>query len=94
MIIGLCTLKFYLHGTASLKEKRRQLKPLLNQLRKRFEVAVAEVEHQDVWQSAAIAIVTVANDTRHVHTVLDHAVQWIEENHPELEILDWQVELR
>ncbi|MFP4344181.1 MAG: DUF503 domain-containing protein [Anaerolineales bacterium] len=94
MIIGLCTLKLYLPGTASLKEKRGQLKPLLNQLRKRFEVAVAEVEHQDVWQTAAIAIVTVANDTRHVHTVLDRAVNWIEEQHPEMEILDWQVELR
>lgn len=94
MIIGACTIQLYLPGVASLKEKRGLLKPLLTQLRRRFDVAVAEVEHQDRWQSAAIAIVAVANETGHVYTVLENAVHWIEDEYRFLEITDWSVELR
>ncbi|MBN1249178.1 MAG: DUF503 domain-containing protein, partial [Anaerolineae bacterium] len=59
MIIGACTLHLYLPGVTSLKEKRSVVKPLLHQLRRRFEIAAAEVDHQDVWQSADIGIVAV-----------------------------------
>ncbi len=94
MIIGACTIQLYLPGVASLKEKRGLLKPLLTQLRRRFDVAVAEVGHQDRWQSAAIAIVAVANETGHVYAVLENAVHWIEAEYRFLEITDWNVELR
>lgn len=94
MIIGACQLRLYLHGVFSLKEKRSILKPLLNQLRRKFEVAAAEVGHHDVWQTADIAIVAVANESNHVYAVLDKAGQWIEETYPGLEITDWNVELR
>ena len=94
MIIGACTIQLYLPGVTSLKEKRGLLKPLLTQLRRRFDVAVAEVEHQDRWQSAAIAIVAVANETGHVYAVLENAVHWIEDEYRFLEITDWSVELR
>ena len=94
MIIGACTLHLYLPGVLSLKEKRGRLKPLLHQLRRRFEVATAEVGNHDIWQTADIAIVAVANDTRHVHAVLDKAVYWIEEEYRAVEVLDWDIELR
>jgi len=94
MVIGACTIELYLHGTVSLKEKRRQLKPLLAQLRRRFEVAAAEVDYQDTWQSAKIAIVTVANDSAHVYRVLEHAVHWIENEYLAVQLVDWAIELR
>ncbi|HOC19962.1 MAG TPA: DUF503 domain-containing protein [Anaerolineae bacterium] len=94
MIIGACTIQLYLPGVSSLKEKRGQLKPLLTQLRRRFEVAAAEVEHQDRWQSAGIAVVTVANDSGHVYAVLENVVHWIEEEYRDLEVAGWNVELR
>jgi hypothetical protein len=93
MIIGLCTIELFIPGAASLKEKRRRLKPLLHQLRKRFEVAAAEVEHQDVWQSAVVAIVTVANESDHLYAVLDRAVRWVDEKYRDVDVVDWQVEL-
>ncbi len=93
MIIGACTIELYLPATFSLKEKRSQIKPLLHQLRKRFEVAAAEVGNQEVWQSATLAIVTVSNDTRQVYSVLEHAARWLEENAP-AQVMDWQIELR
>ena len=94
MIIGACSIQLFLPGVLSLKEKRSRLKPLLNDIRRRFNIAAAEVENHDVWQSAGIAIVAVANDSKHIYSVLEKAVQWIDENHFDVEVLDWAVELR
>jgi hypothetical protein len=94
LIIGACTIDLYLPGVASLKEKRSALKPLLKQLRKRFEVATAEVAHHDTWQSSQIAVVTVANATSHVYSVLESAVHWVEDEYYAVQVLGWSVELR
>ncbi len=93
MLIGLCRIHLYLPGNGSLKGKRSRLKPLLNGLRKEFNLAVAEVDDQDLWQSSVIAIVTVANDAAQAHALLEHAVRWIECNRPDLEVVDWKIEL-
>ena len=95
MIIGACTIQLYLPGVFSLKEKRGVLKPLLNQLRRQFEVAAAEVGNQDTWQSADIAVIAVSNESGHIYAVLEKAVHWIEEEYRGgIEVLDWAVELR
>ncbi len=93
MVIGLCRIQLYLPGNGSLKEKRARLKPLLNGLRKEFNLAVAEVDNNDIWQSAVIAIVTVANDAGYIHALLERAVHWIEANRPDLQVTDWKIEL-
>ncbi len=94
MIIGVCKLHLILPGVGSLKQKRRRLKPLVHQLRRRFDVAVAEVGAQDVWQSAEIAVVAVANDGAHVYAVLERAVRWVDEFARDVQVYDWEVELR
>ncbi len=94
MIIGACTVQLYLPAVASLKEKRSLIKPLLAQLRRRFEVAAAEVAHHDTWQSAEIAFVTVANDSGHVYAVLEKAAHWVEDDYRAVSVTDWQIELR
>jgi uncharacterized protein YlxP (DUF503 family) len=94
MIIGACKLHLYLPGVASLKEKRSIIKPLLNQLRRRFEVAAAEVDHQDVWQTADIAVVAVATESGHIYTVLERAIHWVEDNYFQVQVIDWETELR
>ena len=93
MIIGACRVALYLPGNGSLKGKRSILKPLLTRLRREFNLATAEVAHHDVWQSAEVAMVTVANDPGRVHTVLERAVRWIETHHPEVQVVDWQIEV-
>lgn len=94
MIIGACTIDLYLPGVASLKEKRRWLKPLLKKLQREFGLAVAEVDKQDVWQSSRIGLAVVSNDTSHVYSVLEHAVHWIEDEYLAVQVMDWQIELR
>ena len=93
MVIGVCRVELHIPGNGSLKGKRGRLKPLLHRLRREFNLAAAEVELHDVWQSAVIGLVTVANDPARVQVVLGQAVRWIETHHPDLQVVDWEIEL-
>ncbi len=68
--IGVLTLELRLENSHSLKEKRHVIKSLQDRLRNKFNVAVAEIDHQDLWQRAAIAAVTVSSDYTHAEKVL------------------------
>jgi uncharacterized protein YlxP (DUF503 family) len=94
MIVAVCTLDLYLPGNTSLKGKRGLLRPLLAQLRRHFEIGAAEVEDQDHWQSAQIALAVISNEESHAYTVLEQAVHWIENEYRAVEIVNWRVELR
>lgn len=93
MIIGACTVDLHLPGNGSLKGKRSILKPLLLRLRKEFNLAAAEVDYHDVWQSAQIALVSVSTDAGHVHALLERAVHWIEKQRPDLDVVGWRIEV-
>ena len=70
MVIGLLTLDLHFPGARSLKDKRQALRSLETKLRNRFNIAVAEVEHQDLWQRATLAVVTVNTDHGHLDSTL------------------------
>jgi uncharacterized protein YlxP (DUF503 family) len=93
MSIGLLTLQIYLPGCSSLKEKRGRLKPLLARLHREFNVSAAEVDLQDVWQNAVIAIALVSNDNNHVQRLLQRVVAWVEHSWPDIEVVDDHIEL-
>lgn len=93
MVIGSCAVKLSLVGVGSLKEKRRILKSLLARLPQKFNVAVAEVDYQDVWQTALIGLVTVGNDGGYLHGVLEKSVAWIEQARPDVPIESYYIEL-
>jgi len=71
MVLGVLRLTLYIHGAASLKDKRQVLRKVVDRLRSRFNVSVAEVGDNDVWQKAIIGIAAVANDRSFVNEVLD-----------------------
>ena len=68
--IGVLTLELRLENSHSLKEKRHVVQSLKDRLRHKFNVSVAEIDHQDLWQRAAVAAVTVASDHTHAEKVL------------------------
>jgi uncharacterized protein len=68
--IGVLTLEIVLEEAHSLKDKRRVVKGLKDRLRGKFNVAVAEIDYQDLWQRALVAAVTVSADRIHAETVL------------------------
>ena len=93
MIIGACEIELYLPGVSSLKEKRSIIKSLIARLRNQFNVAAAEVDHQDVWQSAAIGIVTVTSTTSHADQMMSTVIRWIEDNYPQVTIVKQSTEI-
>jgi uncharacterized protein len=73
--IGVVTLELRLENSHSLKDKRHVVESLKNRLRHKFNVAVAEIDHQDLWQRAAVAAVTVSSDHVHAQKVLQSVEQ-------------------
>jgi uncharacterized protein YlxP (DUF503 family) len=73
--IGVLHLDVHLPGCRSLKEKRGRLARVLNRLRKRHPVAVAEVGDQDVWGRAGLAAVTLSSDHALAARILEGVTQ-------------------
>ncbi|MGH3947657.1 MAG: DUF503 domain-containing protein [Pseudonocardiaceae bacterium] len=86
MYVGALELDVLLGDVHSLKQKRSAVRPVIAELRKRFEVAVAEAGHQDLQRRALIGISAVATDAEHVRDVLD-ACERLVAGRPELELL-------
>lgn len=83
MAVALLSVQLFLPGARSLKDKRMVLRRLKDRLAK-FNVAVAEVEHQDLWQRAGLAVVTVAVSDEHAERELAAAAAEIERVEPGL----------
>jgi len=78
MVIGVCQLELFLHENFSLKGKRQVLRSIVQRARKRFNIAIAEVEDQDLWQKAVLGICAVGNDRQKVNSTLDQVINFIE----------------
>jgi uncharacterized protein YlxP (DUF503 family) len=70
MPIGLLTLEIHIEDAQSLKDKRQVLRSLKDRLRAHFNVAVAELAHQELWQRARVGVVTISGDARHLEESL------------------------
>ena len=68
--VGVLTLELHIEGAQSLKDKRHTVKSLKDRLRGKFNVAVAEIDYQDLWQRALVAAVTVSSDHARAEQVL------------------------
>ena len=84
MLVALERFDLRIPGCRSLKQKRHVLTSLTAALRQRFPVSVAEVEHQDLWQRAGIAVVTVSTDRPHAERELAAVADEIERVEPGL----------
>ncbi len=69
-IVGVLTLELRLEHSRSLKDKRQVVQGLKERLRKKFNVAIAEIGCQDLWQRTVIAVVTVSGDRRYAERLL------------------------
>jgi uncharacterized protein YlxP (DUF503 family) len=92
MVIGLLTLDLHFPGARSLKDKRQALRSLETRIRNKFNVSIAEVEHQDLWQRARLAVVTVNTDHAHLESTLQ-SVEGEAASAREIQLLDAHTEL-
>lgn len=86
MYVGALELDVLLGDVHSLKQKRAVVRPLTAELRKRFEVAVAEAGNHDLYRRTLIGVSTVSSDAQHVREVLEACERTVA-GHPELELL-------
>ncbi|MGH9690238.1 MAG: DUF503 domain-containing protein [Candidatus Acidiferrales bacterium] len=70
MPIGLLTLEIHISDARSLKDKRQVVRSLKDRLRAHFNVAVAELDYQDLWQRARVGVVSISGDGRHLEESL------------------------
>jgi uncharacterized protein YlxP (DUF503 family) len=78
MVIGVCRIDLMMRENHSLKEKRRIVKQIVDRVKHRFNVSIAEVGNNDLWQSAQLGFCMVSNDRRFTNEALDKIVDFIE----------------
>ena len=77
VLVGTMTAQIYMHGVASLKEKRSIVKSLIGRLQSRFNISVSEVDQQDNRSSAVIGIAVVSNNSRFIDKQLDTVLNFM-----------------
>jgi uncharacterized protein YlxP (DUF503 family) len=91
--IGACVVTLHLPASCSLKDKRQVIRSLMERLRRQFNVAIAEVEEQDTWQTAVLGLAVVSNEAGHAERQIDRIVEAIEQLRLDAEVVDRQVDV-
>lgn len=74
VVVGTAQIRVRIPDSRSLKDKRRIINALKDRLRSRFNVSIAEVDGQDLWQLSTLAVAQVSNDSRYVNGSLEKLV--------------------
>ncbi len=93
MVVGTCRITIAIADSYSLKDKRRVVKSLVERVRHRFNVAVAEVDEHEVWNAAVIGVACVSNGSAHAREILDHVIAFVEGGHGDAEVVDASIEI-
>jgi uncharacterized protein YlxP (DUF503 family) len=92
MHIALCTIELRLPGNGSLKGKRSVIKSIVTRIGREYNVSIAEVDAQDLWQQAVLGVACVSSSNSYAHRQLERVVQWIETRRPDVVLLDYRIE--
>ncbi len=93
MTIGTLEIVLLIRESHSLKSRRRVVKSLVDRIRSRFNVSVADIGDQSVWQKVVIGVAVVANDGRYVNQVLSKVLDLVSSD-LRAEIIDQSMEIR
>ena len=77
MFIGVARYDLFIPSSGSLKDKRQVLRSVTQTVRKKFSVAIAEVDHQELWQRAALGVSCLSDSMSHCRDVLDEVERTI-----------------
>ena len=89
MFVGIVRIELHIPASTSLKDKRSVVHGLKERIRQRTHAAVAEVDHQDLWQRAALGVAVVSGESRQVDEILQAVRSLVHATH-QAELLDWQ----
>ncbi|MCP4643414.1 MAG: DUF503 domain-containing protein [bacterium] len=92
MTIGVLQMDLRIHGSRSLKEKRRVIKSLKERIRNRYNCSIAEIDFKDQWARARLAACVVGDDSRFVNTQLNEIVRFASSKGG-AELMDYGIEM-
>ncbi len=92
MHVSMCQIELRLPENHSLKGKRQVIKSMITRLQNKFNVSVAEVDHQDLWQLATLGVACVSNHRRHADETLANVVKFVIQHYPDVELLSSEIE--
>lgn len=93
MKVGICKVQLRIPENESLKGKRRVLKSLTSRAANKFNISIAEVKDNDMWQLATLGFSCVGNDTSHINEMLSRVVNFIGYSRGDVEMLDYEIEI-
>ena len=93
MHIGVSRVMTHLPESNSLKAKRQIARSLTTRIRNQFNVAVAEVDDNDLWQRLTLGVCCVSNDSAHANEILSRVVSFVEDSREDLVLLDYETEI-
>ena len=93
MFVGVVRIELHLPGVSSLKGKRSIVRGLKDRIRQRVQAAVAEVDHQDLWQRATLGVAVVSGESRQVGEMLQ-SVRDLVHGAPGAEVIDSQEQIQ
>ncbi len=93
MKVGVARVTLHIGESHSLKHKRHVVKSLAARVRERFDVAIAESDHQDLWQTAELGIACVSNEAAHADAILARVLAYIEASAGEAEVTSVETEV-
>jgi hypothetical protein len=93
MNIGVCKVRLRLPENDSLKGKRQVSKSIIERVKNRYNVSIAEVDDQDLWQLLTLGITCVSNSGPHANEVLSKVVDFIQKSKFDVEMLDYEIEI-
>ena len=92
MTIGFCRLVLYLPESGSLKSKRNILESIKIRIRNKFNVSIAELDDNDLWQRSVLGVAIVANESRYANQVLSKVVRQVQAD-GRVELIDHSMEM-
>ena len=92
MHVSACQIQLRLPENHSLKGKRQVIKSIIARLQNKFNVSVAEIDDQDLWQLAVLGISCVSSHRRHADDTLANVVKFVVQNYPDVEVLGSEIE--
>jgi uncharacterized protein YlxP (DUF503 family) len=93
MNVGVCKLRLRLAENMSLKGKRQVIKSIIALVKNKFNVSIAEVDDQDLWQLATLGICFISNDGQYTDEVMSKIISFIDSGRFEVEIINREIEI-
>lgn len=91
-MLATLTICLHLPGCHSLKEKRGRIKPFISKMQHNFNISIAEIDKNDMWQQSVIGCAMISTDRKHLESAMQSMKVWVDSNWTDGDVIDLVVE--